>query len=270
MKTKLRKSLKRIIKILSSKELRILPAYLAYSFVLAIIPLLTIIVVVASSFSISINTILNQISNIVPEYISNTIIGAISSKNFDLSIGFLSLITFALASKGMYAIIDTSNSLYKVEKNSEIKNRLKSIFILLIVIALLLFIFIFSMLGGGILDLLKKYQILINISDEINMVYEALKWPLTFLIIFFNIKLIYMIAPSIKVKSSETTIGAFVTTVGWVLFTAIFNYYIKYFGKYDLIYGSLSGITILLIWIYALCFILVLGIVINTLEYNKR
>ena len=41
------------------------------------------------------------------------------------------------------------------------------------------------------------------------------------------------------------------------------------FSKYDIIYGGLSSITVLLIWIYALCFILVLGIVINTLKYNK-
>ena len=78
-----------------------------------------------------------------------------------------------------------------------------------------------------------------------------------------------MIAPSVKVKGSDTTIGAFVTTIGWILFTLIFGYYVKYFSKYDIIYGGLSSLTILLIWIYALSFILVLCIVINTEKYNK-
>ena len=72
-----------------------------------------------------------------------------------------------------------------------------------------------------------------------------------------------------KVNKDETTIGAFVTTVIWVIFTAIFGYYIKFFARYDLIYGSLSSITILLIWLYVLSFILILGIVINTTKYNK-
>ena len=40
----IKKYFKKIIEILSLKELRILPAYLAYSFVLASIPLFTIIV----------------------------------------------------------------------------------------------------------------------------------------------------------------------------------------------------------------------------------
>ena len=101
------------------------------------------------------------------------------------------------------------------------------------------------------------------------LIYRAIRWPLTFLMIFFSVKLIYVLAPSVKVKGSDTTIGAFITTIGWILFTLIFGYYIKYFSKYDIIYGGLSSITVLLIWIYALCFILVLGIVINTLKYNK-
>ena len=108
-----------------------------------------------------------------------------------------------------------------------------------------------------------------DIIDNLVLIYRAIRWPLTFLMIFFSVKLIYVLAPSVKVKGSDTTIGAFITTIGWILFTLIFGYYIKYFSKYDIIYGGLSSITVLLIWIYALCFILVLGIVINTLKYNK-
>jgi len=71
-------------------------------------------------------------------------------------------------------------------------------------------------------------------------------------------------------KGDETTVGAFVTTVGWIIFTAIFGYYISFFGRYDIIYGGLSSIIILLIWFYVISFILMLGIVINTLKYNKH
>ena len=97
-----------------------------------------------------------------------------------------------------------------------------------------------------------------------------MKWPLTLILLFFAIKLIYIIAPSVKIKSSDVTIGAFVTTIGWALFTAIFSYYIKYFGKYDIVYGGLASIIILLIWFYVLSYILILGIVINTRKYNKQ
>lgn len=266
---KVKKYVKKIIKILSLKELQILPAYLSYNFVLALIPILTIIVIVAGWFSVSIDSITGLIEDILPSYASDVVIPAISGKEFDFSVGFLNLFTFILASNGTYAIVTASNSLYKVENSSQIRDRIKSVVILLLIIGLLLFLVLVPMFGGRILELLGNYKLFSNVLDEIVLVYKIVKWPITFLVIFFNIKLIYIIAPSIKVNKDETTIGAFVTTVIWVIFTAIFGYYIKFFARYDLIYGSLSSITILLIWLYVLSFILILGIVINTTKYNK-
>ncbi len=267
---KVKKYVRKVIKILSLKELQILPAYLSYNFVLALIPILTIIVIVAGWFSVSIDSIIELIEDILPSYASNVVVPAISGKEFDFSVGFLNLITFVLASNGTYAIVTASNSLYKVEKSSQIKDRIKSVVILLIIIGLLLFLVLVPMFGERILELLNDYKLLSNILDKITLIYKIVKWPITFLVIFFNIKLIYIVAPSIKVNKDETTIGAFVTTVIWMIFTAIFGYYIKFFARYDLIYGSLSSITILLIWLYALSFILILGIVINTTKYNKE
>ena len=265
----IKKYFKKIIEILSLKELRILPAYLAYSFVLASIPLFTIIVIVAGRFNISIDTVINLVNDVLPGYVSTTITNVISGKNYDLSIGFLNLITFFLAIKGTYSIINASNNLYKIDKTSPVKDILKSVLILCIIIGILLFLIIVPILGDKILELFRNYNLFKDIIDNLVLIYRAIRWPLTFLMIFFSVKLIYVLAPSVKVKGSDTTIGAFITTIGWILFTLIFGYYIKYFSKYDIIYGGLSSITVLLIWIYALCFILVLGIVINTLKYNK-
>lgn len=266
---KIKNQIKKIMKILSLKELSILPAYLAYSLVLAIIPIITIIVVVASYFSISIDTVITLINDLLPNYASSVIISAISGDSFDLSVGVLNLATFMVAGKGMYAIVNASNNLYKIETKSTIKDRFRSFIILIIMIVLLLFMIIVPMLGDIIIKFISGYNIPINILNMITLLYSALKWPITLLLIFLAVKLIYVIAPSVKIKSEETTIGAFITTVGWALFTAIFGYYINFFGKYDIIYGGLSSIIILLIWIYVLSYILILGIVINTIKYNK-
>ena len=266
---KVKKYLKKLLEILSLKELRILPAYLSYSFVLATIPILTIIVIVAGFFSVSMDTVIGLLNDLLPSYASKVVVGAISGQSFDFSVGLLNIITFVIAANGMYAIIDASNTLYKIDNSSPIKDRLKSVIILLIIILLLLFLVLFPMLGDQILKLFSEHKPFENIIDELLLIYKAIKWPVTFLIIFLNIKLIYQIAPSKDIKSEETTIGAFITTVGWVCFTAIFGYYINYFGRYDLVYGGLSNIIILLIWVYTLSFILILSIVINTMKYNK-
>lgn len=268
---KIKDKLTSITKTLNLKELKILPAYLSYNLVLAIIPTLTIIACIASLFSISIDSVISLIRSFIPETIGNYIISAISGKEFDFTVGVLSLATFGVATNGTYAIINASNSLYKVEDKdrSYFKERLKAIFMLFILIGLVIFLILVPILGEKIITLLNKYQTLSNVFEEIILIFKAIKWPLTFLIIFFTIKIIYIIAPSVKVEQESTTIGSLIATISFVIFTAIFSYYIKYFGKYDLIYGGLSSIIVLLIWIYALSFILLLGIVINTSKYNK-
>ena len=267
---KIKKYIKKIIKILSLKELSILPAYLAYRKVLAIIPIIIIFVVVAGSLGVTIDTVITLINDLLPSYASDVIINAISGESFDLSLGVLNLATFIIATNGMYAIVNASNNLYKIESESQIKDRGRSLLILIIMILLLFFMIIVPMLGNKIIEVISNYNISRNIIEMVTLLYNVLKWPITFILIFTAIKIIYVIAPSVKIKSDETTIGAFITTIGWVLFTAIFGYYINLFGKYDIIYGGLSSIIILLIWVYVLSFILILGIVINTIKYNRE
>ena len=266
---KIKKYAKKILKILSLKELSILPAYLAYSLVLAIIPIITIIVVVLGTFNISIDTVVNLINDLLPNYASDVIVKAISGESFDISVGVLNIATFVIAANGMYAIVNASNNLYKLESVSQVKDRFRSLVILVIMILLLMFMIIVPMLGNKIINVVSGFNISKSIIDMVVLLYKALKWPITFILIFFAIKFIYIIAPSVKIKSEETTIGAFVTTIGWVIFTAIFGYYINFFGRYDIIYGGLASIIILLIWFYVISFILILGIVINT-KYNKK
>lgn len=265
-----KKNFKKVVKILSSKELRILPAYLSYSFLLACIPLFTVVIIIAGVFSISINSIIDLLNQILPSYVSNTIINAISVKNFDLSLGFLNVITLLGATKGMYAIINTSNNLYKIENNSSIKDALKAILILFIFIIIIIFLIIVPVFGDKIINFLNNYKIFETTIESIIIIYKIIKWPLSFLIVFFSVKIIYIIAPSTKVKGTETTLGAFFTTIMWGLFSLLFSYYLIYFGKYDIIYGGLANITIFLIWLYVLCYIFILGMIINVIEYNKK
>ena len=58
---------KRAFSIFSQMEMRILPGNIAFFFVLALIPMITIIAIIASYFNISIHTIISFIQNIVPK-----------------------------------------------------------------------------------------------------------------------------------------------------------------------------------------------------------
>lgn len=260
---KIRKYLMKIIEILKKPEMSILPSNIAFNIILALIPILTIIVLIASSFGISIDLVSNLIKGMMPEQVSEVIIDVISGKGFDSNIGISNIIAFFLASNGTYAIINASDALYKIENKDEIKKRVSSLVILIIILMLLLFLVIVPMFGENIINLMHQAKILDHYVDETIVIFNILKWPLTLLIIYFNIKLIYTIAPSRNIKSKDTTIGAMFTTVMWIISTAVFKFYLTYFARYDILYGNLSSIIILFVWCYFLSYIFVLGMAIN-------
>ena len=266
----MKRKLKKIKEILTREELGILPASLTYYFVLAIIPLLTITVLVASSFNISIDKVTGLISDILPYKISNLIIDVISGKGFDTNVGVFNLIAFIGATNGTYAIIKTANSLYKIKETDMIKDRIKSILLLVNILFLLIFLVLVPTFGENILSFIKNNHYFKGLTEEFIFIFNLAKWPFTFFIMFFNIKLIYTLSPSKILLSKNTTLGAFITTILWIISSIIFGYYLEYFANYDILYGNLSSIIILMIWLYVISFVFVLGMVINTYYYKEN
>lgn len=265
----MKKKLKKIVNILSREELGILPASLAYYLFLAIIPILTLIVLIASSFNISLDRLSVIINDMLPQKIASYILEIISGQGFDTNVGFFNLIAFSVSTNGTYAIIKSANNLYGVKNSDMIKDRIKSIIILINILLLFVFLMIVPIFGEKILLFVKSTEVFSIITDEVIFVLNLIKWPLTFLIMFFNIKLIYTISPSKQISSKNTTIGALLTTISWMIFSVVFGYYIEYFARYDILYGNLSSIIILLIWIYSMSFMFVLGMVVNTTFYKE-
>lgn len=277
MQEKIKRYFKKLISILKKPEMAILPSNIAFHLILAIIPLLTIVVLIASSFDISVVKVADLVKNFMPSEVSEIIIGAISGKGFDTSIGFFNIIALFLASNGMYALINTSDALYKITERNVIKKRISSIIILFIVVILFVFLLIIPIFGENILNIMYKAKIFSNHKDTILIIFNFLKWPITLLIIYFNIKLIYTVAPSKNISSKETTIGAAFTTIMWTILTIGFRFYLTYFARYDILYGNLSSIIILMVWVYFMSYIFTLGMAINVsrkedeeLEETKR
>ena len=129
---------------------------------------------------------------------------------------------------------------------------------------------VIPLFGDNILMLISKAKIFENYIDSFRIVFNVIKWPLTLFIVYFNIKLIYTIAPSKNIRSEETTYGAMFTTIMWLFATLVFKFYLEYFARYDILYGNLSAIIIMIVWIYFLSYVFVLGIAINVSRKEEQ
>ena len=91
---------------------------------------------------------------------------------------------------------------------------------------------------------------------------------LLLLTLFFM--LLYRVLPSQKLSSKAQLPGALFAAVGWLLFSFAFSLYIDNFANYSFIYGSLTAVVLLLLWLYACMVILLLGAEINAYLLRRR
>ena len=261
---------KRLYEIIMTPSMSYLPGNIAFFLVLSIFPILTLIGVIASKFSLDITSLIDLSELSLPSNIQEVLLSFIQGKGFDTNIGVFMIIGFFLASNGADAIILASNNLYGFPNSDYIKRKIKAIFIIILIILLFIFMLLFLAFGNHILNLILSYIKDQNLVNLIYYLFMILKWPFSLFVIFFNVKLIYTIAPDWKIMSKHTTRGAVFTTVGWILVIQVYSFWVNHFSNYDLFYGSLSNIVILLMMTYLISFILVVGIAINVKSYEYK
>ena len=258
-----KKILKHLWEIIGKEEMKILPGNLAFFLVLSAVPIITLFGVIASMFSISMESVISFMNESFPTEVSKLLIPYITGTGFDMNVLLFMIIGFVIASNGAHSIIVASDTLYEIIPDDYLSRRIKSVFLTILLV--ILFIFILVVLGFG--NMIAR-EFLGKFGVKFYHIFTYLKWPVAFIVIFIIIKIVYTIAPDKKIPSRYVNHGAFFTTIGSTIVTAIYSYYVSHFAHYDLFYGSLSNIVILMMWVYILSYIVVVGIAINANMYK--
>ena len=260
----------KILKLLMKPEMRILPAHLAFYLVMTMIPLVALITTLAAALSISTETVRQVIIAYVPNEVTSILDSVVASSGMNFNIIVFYFSALLLASNGPNSMINASNEIYKVTPRNLISRRIKAIVMTFILVGLFLFLLIVPVFGDTLFGIIKELNGNNTVIRVIQEMLVILKYPLTLLILFVNIKTMYVMAPDKEIPTNTTNKGALFTTIGWVLSTEIFAFYIERFTTYNIFYGSISNIIILLLWVYLLSYIYVLGMVINASIYKDK
>ena len=133
--------------------------------------------------------------------------------------------------------------------------------------------------------LITAFSILIFGEVFFNMVFVSYTWPSLVIwkilkillpLLFMGIMLmfLYKFAPSVKegvhVKFSEALPGSIFSSLGIILFSVIFSFYVNNFGNYSKSYGSIGGLIVLLLWLYTVSIVIVLGAEVNATVIDMK
>lgn len=266
MRDKIKRGASNFFKIITKPEMEVLPGHLAFSFVLSIVPTLTILTYIASIFNFDLHFIRDFISQSFSQEFADMLLGVNVAIHADWNFFLTLIIGYIIASNGAASVIASSNMIYGIKNSSFLKRRLKSLVMIFIIILLFVFLLIFSVFGNKIIEMLQLMDISEKIITNITLLISVLKGPVSWFIIFLFIKIIFTMAPDKKIQSNEVNKGAIFTTVGFILVTYIYSLYTTYFANYDVFYGNLASIVVLMIWLYLLSYIFTIGLALNYRE----
>lgn len=260
----------RIKKNIALPEMKILPGQLAFFFVLTLVPVIALILSIASNLNLSTDFINSLVETQLPDAIVNFVKYLASSDGAHINTIIFFISALILASNGTYSMIIASNQIYKIKNKGFIYDRIKAIFMLFILMFLILFIILVPVCGDFIMKGINYLIKDLDISNYLYGIYQVINLPLSWFFMFFSIKLLYTMAPDFKLPSKNVNYGAVFTSFAWMIFTKLYSLYINVFGGYSTIYGGISGLIVLMWWIYFLAYLFVMGMALNVSKYEEK
>ena len=267
LKLELKEFYENFKKVLFKPEMAILPGQLAYFFVLAIVPTITLISYEAALLNLSTDVIYDFIGSAFSSDIASMLLATSASREKGIGFFLVVIVGYFIASNGPASIIITSNTIYGEKQEGFFKRRLKALIMTFVLVLLFIFMLIVPVFGTKIIELFKFVDLNSNVSDNVSIIITILQGPITWLIMYFFIKILYTMAPNKKVRSKNVGYGALFTTFSWVIITYIYSYYINNLAHYSTFYGGLANIVILMFWLYLLAYAFTIGMALN---YRKE
>ena len=172
------------------------------------------------------------------------------------------------ASKGIFAIIGGLNSVYEIkEDRGYFYLRFISIFYTVAFVGFLVGALIIMVFGNMLNDML--YSLLPDLKGLVYII-SSLRFIIAFVLLVLFFTVMFKSLPSGKQRFSDQLPGAVITSAGWVSFSILFSFFVDNFSNYANIYGSLTAIIVLLLWLYVCMYIILLGAEINMYIQETR
>ena len=183
-----------------------------------------------------------------------------------LSIGFLLALYFS--TNGINSLIEAFNASYHIRENRPIiKQRILSLGLTLLLSFMLIIAMGLIIFGKFAVSYLTEYKLITQYAGEL-ILYG--KWFTILLVLWLGISVLFHLGPSIKSKWKLFTPGSILATLGIIITSIGFNYYINHFSQYNKIYGSIGTLMIILIWMYFNSIILLTGFELNASISNAK
>lgn len=238
-------------------------AQAAYFLIMSFIPFVLFLTAIVQYTPLTYREVRQAIMSVVPENLQGfvlNIVAEVFSKNAAV-LPLSALVALWSSGKGMQALINGLNTIYHVkETRNWLVNRIYSMFYMFLFVLALIASLLLLVMGNRIHVLISGYVPFLG-----NMIGRILgaKTFLVFVMLFLVFLVLYRYLPNRRASLKSQVPGAFLTAVAWSVFSYLFSLYFTFFPDFSIMYGSLSTLILVMVWLYFCMNLLLYGAEIN-------
>lgn len=171
------------------------------------------------------------------------------------------LLTIFLSSNGIAAIINGFNTSHYgfAKKRKGINHRLVSIILTLFFVVFIIAQLLLTYYSNFIWRYIEESRTF----DDISPLIFTLNFVSASLFYFTSLVMLYYFGTNVKQRLRSVFPGAVMATVLFFVMLMGFRYYIREFNKYDILYGSVGLVMIMMIFIYINVLLILIGFELN-------
>lgn len=259
------KKIKNITDKIAEDHISAYAAQSAFFMMLSLVPILLLLMTLVRFTPITQADIMAAAYELFPKTVSSTIISIVNEvySQTGTAISVSLLVALWSAGKGVLAI---SNGLNTIRGQMETRNyiflRLRAAFYTVLFLLAIILSLVILGFGNSISLLVNQYAPVIQYI--IDFVIEIRTIVMIIVLIVFSLS-IYMFLPNRRRRLRSQLPGAIFTAFGWTLASFIFSVYMDIFKGFSNMYGSLTTIVIIMLWLYFCMYVMLLGGEINDL-----
>lgn len=259
----------RVMDVVSSHHTGAYAAQAAYFFILSMIPIILLLLTMVQFTSLTKDYIMNAVLQAFPttvEGLIESIVDQVYSQSGTI-IPITVLVALWSAGRGVLSITNGLNCVYESrETRNYVYLRIRaSLYTVIFLVAIILSL-VLSVFGNRIAIMLNQhFPVLVRLIDMV--IRSRTLITLGILTLFWD--MVYKYLPNRK-NIGKTTMkkqlpGAIFTACAWQVISFIFSIYLDIFTGFTTMYGSLTMIILIMLWLYMCMYVILLGGEVNAL-----
>ncbi|MCP1101478.1 YihY family inner membrane protein [Aequitasia blattaphilus] len=266
---KIKKNVVKFIENVEEHKVGAFAAQSAFFFVICMIPIILLLFTMVKYTPLTKRDILSLLLQLFPDSVSSLVTSMVNQVyNQSLTtIPFTVIAAVWSAARGVMAVSTGLNNVYTTkETRSYVYIRLRAGVYTVFFIFIFVLILVVSVFGRSLKDFIISHAPFMEQAIEKILQAQSLLTPI--IVLAFTL-LIFSFLPNRKTKLRFELPGAVFTTIGWITISTVFSIYLDIFKGFASMYGSLTTIILIMLWMYFCMYCILLGAELNVLWFPK-